>query len=70
MTTEARHGDTHDFDFLAGAWNVGNRRLLTRLRGAGDWIEFPATSRCEPRLGGGANIEQIDFPPRRSASRA
>ena len=62
MTTEARHGDPHDFDFLAGDWKVRNRRLVTRLRSASDWIEFPATSRCEPRLGGGANIEQLDFP--------
>ena len=62
MTTEAPHGDPHDFDFLAGDWNVRNRRLVTRLRGADDWTGFPATSRCEPRLGGGANIEQLDFP--------
>ena len=59
MTTEARHGDPHDFDFLAGNWKVRNRRLTTRLRDASEWIEFPATSRCEPRLGGGANIEQL-----------
>ena len=62
MTTDARHGDPHDFDFLAGRWKVRNRRLMTRLRHADDWNEFPATSLCEPRLGGGANIEQLDFP--------
>jgi hypothetical protein len=56
------HGDVHDFDFLAGRWSVHNRRLATRLQGASDWIEFPATSRCEPRLNGMVNIDQIDFP--------
>ncbi|MEO8524619.1 MAG: hypothetical protein ABI460_07870 [Caldimonas sp.] len=62
MKTETPHGNLHDFDFLAGRWNVRNRRLTTRLRHADDWTEFPATSLCEPRLGGGANIEQLDFP--------
>lgn len=56
------HGDIHDFDFLVGRWRVHNRRLMTRLRGAGDWTEFDGTSHCEPRLGGGANVDQIDFP--------
>ena len=62
MTNDIRHGDPHDFDFLAGRWKVANRRLMTRLRQSDDWIEFPATSWCEPRLGGAANVDQIDFP--------
>jgi len=62
MTTDAHHGDRHDFDFLAGRWTVRNRCLATRLRHASDWKEFPATSHCEPRLGGGANVDQLDFP--------
>lgn len=57
-----RMSGLHDFDFLAGRWSVLNRRLQTRLAGARDWIEFPAISQCEPRLGGGANVDQIDFP--------
>ena len=60
--TDLRHGDPHDFDFLAGRWQVANRRLTTRLAGADDWAEFPATSWCEPRLGGAANVDQLDFP--------
>jgi hypothetical protein len=43
MTPSAPHGSVHDFDFLVGHWNVHNRRLTTRLRGANDWKEFPAT---------------------------
>jgi len=61
-TSKLPHGDIHDFDFLAGRWRVHNRRLMTRLRGADDWTEFDATNHCEPRLNGGANIDQIDFP--------
>jgi hypothetical protein len=56
------HGDAHDFDFLAGHWQVHNRRLVTRLRNANDWIEFEGSSRCEPYLQGAANVDQIDFP--------
>ena len=56
------HGDVHDFDFLAGHWQVHNRRLITRLRATDDWVEFEGSSRCERYLNGGANIEQIDFP--------
>ena len=56
------HGDIHDFDFLAGRWRVHNRCLKTRLRGASDWTEFDAIDHCEPRLNGGANVAQIDFP--------
>jgi hypothetical protein len=55
-------GDAHDFDFLIGFWRVHNRRLTTRLRGANDWTEFAATSRCEPRLDGLINVDQIDCP--------
>ncbi len=55
-------GDIHDFDFLVGRWRVHNRRLTSRLRGADEWIEFDGTSTCEPRLNGGANIDQIHFP--------
>ena len=56
------HGDVHDFDFLVGHWRVHNRRLATRLRGAHDWREFPATHWLEQRLGGMANVDQMDFP--------
>lgn len=54
-------GDVHDFDFLSGRWAVHNRRLMTRLIGANDWTDFPATTWCEPRFNGAANIDQIDF---------
>ena len=62
MTLSAPHGDVHDFDFLRGRWQVHNRRLTTRLRGADDWKEFAATHWLEQRLGGLVNIDQMDCP--------
>jgi hypothetical protein len=55
-------GNIADFDFLAGDWDILNRRLVTRWVGSEEWEEFPAHSRCEPRLGNGANIEEVAFP--------
>lgn len=56
-----RTGQPDDFDFLHGRWQVLNRRLATRVPGSDDWQEFPSVLACEPRLGGIANVEQIDF---------
>jgi hypothetical protein len=60
-TTE-RTGDIHDFDFLAGAWTLHNRRLKTRWVGSNDWDEFPAVSCAQIYLGGVANIDELHFP--------
>jgi hypothetical protein len=54
--------DVHDFDFLAGEWNVVNRRLKQRGVGSTEWFEFPAFIRATIYLGGVANVDQIDFP--------
>lgn len=56
--------EIHDFDFIHGRWTIANRRLKQWGVGADDWDEYPSTSNCEPRLGGLANIEQIDCPAR------
>ena len=55
-------GNISDFDFLHGDWQVRNRRLVSRWTESDEWEEFPGTSRCEPRLGTGVNIEEIAFP--------
>jgi len=57
-------GAVHDFDFLHGDWIVSNRRLKRRFAGCEDWDEFEASFRCEPRLGGGANIDEMQVPDR------
>ncbi len=56
--------EIHDFDFIHGRWTVEHRRLKTRGVGADDWDRFASTSYCEPRLGGLANIEEVDCPAR------
>lgn len=55
-------GDIHDFNFLFGNWSVRNRRLKQRGVGSNDWEEFLGISRCEPKLGHAANIDEICFP--------
>ncbi|MHC3468890.1 hypothetical protein ACYF6T_09250 [Streptomyces sp. 7R007] len=52
----------HDFDFLHGDWEVANRRRTDFLDPAGDWVDFPATSRCRPLFDGAANVDEIDMP--------
>jgi hypothetical protein len=59
-----RPGDVHDFDFIAGRWNVANRRLKARGVGTDAWDEFPATAVGRLHLGGVANIDEISFPTR------
>jgi hypothetical protein len=55
-------GDLHDFDFLAGAWTVQNRRLKARGVGSTAWDEFPATICATIHLGSVANVDEIVFP--------
>ena len=57
-------GDIHDFDFLFGNWSVDNRRLKQRWLGSDDWDVFTGVQRCEPHLGGAANIDEINCPTR------
>lgn len=57
-------GDIHDFDFLYGNWSVLNRRLKQRWVGSQDWDVFTGVQHCEPRLGGAANIDEMNCPTR------
>ena len=52
----------NDFDFLAGSWDVTNRRLTKPLVGSDDWDAFPATSECVRLFDGAANFDWITFP--------
>ncbi|MFP2927991.1 hypothetical protein ACLESO_22885 [Pyxidicoccus sp. 3LG] len=55
-------GDLHDFDFFVGNWTSVNRRLKKRWVGSKDWDVFPNTVRCESRMGGVVNIDEVVFP--------
>jgi hypothetical protein len=57
-------GQPHDFDFLVGRWNVGNRRLRRRHAGSSDWEEFEATSQAWTHLDGIVSVDEIEFPTR------
>ncbi|MEU0568665.1 hypothetical protein ABZ297_25250 [Nonomuraea sp. NPDC005983] len=52
----------NDFDFLAGSWNVLNRRLVKPLSGSDEWDEFPATSVATRHFDGAASFDEITFP--------
>jgi hypothetical protein len=54
-------GDIHDFDFLAGAWTLRNRRLKKRFVGSNDWEEFPAVDCAQIYLGGVVNVDELHF---------
>jgi hypothetical protein len=57
-----RTGDVHDFDFLAGAWTLRNRRLTRRHVGSNEWEEFPAVDCAQIYLGSLVNTDEIHFP--------
>jgi len=52
----------HDFDFLAGRWNVEHRRLVARGVASDEWEEFAGTSEASLHLGGVANVDEITLP--------
>ena len=54
--THVDSGISHDFDFFFGAWRVRHRRLKRRLVNANDWEEFDGVTKCQPLLGGLANL--------------
>ena len=51
----------HDFDFLAGKWQVHSRKLKERLMGSHDWEEFDGTIRSFPLMGGLCNVDDTEF---------
>jgi hypothetical protein len=52
----------NDFDFLAGTWNVVNRRLVKALAGSDEWEEFPGISVASRHFDGAASFDEITFP--------
>jgi hypothetical protein len=64
--TLARTGNLHDFDFIAGAWTLQNRRLQKRWVAEQDrqWDEFPAVDCGAVYLGSTVNVDEIHFPTR------
>ena len=46
-----------DFDFAMGEWRVHHRRLLQRLAGCTEWVEFEGEMSTRAVLGGWGNVE-------------
>lgn len=53
-----------DFNFLIGDWHVTHRRLVRRLVGETNWIEFAGPATARKILGGLGNLDEyrIDLP--------
>jgi hypothetical protein len=50
----------HDFDFIFGSWHIRNRKLADVTDpGCDEWVEFDATSRAEPILGGLGHVDRM-----------
>ncbi|MDQ2776833.1 MAG: hypothetical protein M3Y57_18225, partial [Acidobacteriota bacterium] len=60
--TLTRTGNTHDFDYFAGAWTTNQRRLKARGAASVAWEEFPATQCLTLYLGGAATIDEMWMP--------
>lgn len=57
-------GTPRDFDFLAGRWDIKNRRLKHRNVGSDDWDSFEASQTAWLMLDGVANVDEFDCPAR------
>jgi hypothetical protein len=44
VITPSKTSSQHDFDFLAGNWNMDNKRLKARLSNSKEWVEYKSTS--------------------------
>lgn len=50
----------HDFDFLVGTWKFHLKRLVRRLAGSTEWVEFDGTTVCRKVLDGRAEVEEMN----------
>jgi hypothetical protein len=50
----------HDFDFLTGSWKFHLKRLVRRLAGSTEWVEFDGTTVCRKVLDGRAEVEEMN----------
>jgi hypothetical protein len=62
--TSAERDGQHDFDFLVGSWRIHLKRLVRRLAGSTEWVEFDGTLICRQVLGGLGEVEEfnVDSP--------
>lgn len=53
---------TSGFDFLAGEWEVANRRLRSPLTGSEEWYETTATAVAGTLHNGAISIDEMWYP--------
>src|SRR5215472_8217428 len=51
-TPAAVRDGSHDFDFIYGKWRMPNHRLLKRLAGSHEWVDFTSCTEGMPLAGG------------------
>ncbi len=70
-TTASATSSSHDFDYLAGNWNIRNRTLKEPLAGSDEWVEFDATQELRPVLLGLGNVDvfhtELDGKPSKAS---
>jgi hypothetical protein len=49
-----------DFDFLEGTWKFHLKRLVRRLAGSTEWVEFDGTTVCRKVLDGRGEVEEMN----------
>jgi hypothetical protein len=50
----------HDFDFAVGSWKFHLKRLVRRLAGSNEWVEFDGTSVCRKVLDGRGEVDEMN----------
>ena len=59
IITASANSSKHDFDFFEGKWQLHNKKLVSRLNGCTDWIEFESTQEMYRVLNGTGNIDNF-----------
>ena len=64
--TTTRTGGPHDFDWIAGAWTLVQRRLKVRNVGSNEWDDFPGVQCTTLYLDGLVTADELFMPTRRA----
>ena len=60
--TTTRTGGPHDFDWVAGAWTLVQRRLKVRNVGSHEWDDFPGVQCTTLYLDGLVTADELFMP--------
>src|ERR1700675_1770151 len=60
QSVSAKRDGEHDFGFLVGTWKFHLKRLVRRLAGSTEWVEFDCTTVCRKDLDGRGEVEEAN----------